>query len=194
MRVKHLEEGISGVPVKRIHVLAKRQRSGLPSAAILPLPSEAKRSGRSVASCILLIFLLITSRSAGAQEKDVVRIYFPSGEFVVAELALSGEQRAKGLMFRDDIAANRGMLFIFEDEAIHSFWMRNVKFPIDILWLDREKRIVHMAKQVPPCKRDPCPTYSPVRPSVYVLELRAGRSEQLGIRIGDRIEFRVPTN
>jgi hypothetical protein len=136
-----------------------------------------------------IIFAVISCRAVAAEEKASVRIYFPNGEFVLAELALSGEQRAKGLMFRDSMAADRGMLFLFEEEAIHSFWMKNVKFPIDILWLDREKMVVHLAKRVPPCRKDPCPTYSPVRSSLYVLELRAGRSDELGIRPGDRLEF-----
>ncbi|PKN29417.1 MAG: hypothetical protein CVU64_08330 [Deltaproteobacteria bacterium HGW-Deltaproteobacteria-21] len=136
---------------------------------------------------LVLFFLIVTMGTVQAQEKGPIRVYFPNGEFVVAELALSVEQRSKGLMFRDDVAANKGMLFIFEEEAIHSFWMKNVKFPIDILWLDREKRIVHMAKQVPPCKKDPCPTYPPVRPAMYVLELSAGKSVDLGLKPGDRL-------
>lgn len=140
----------------------------------------------------LIIFFVFSHCEADAQEMGTIRVYFPNGEYVVAELALSSEQRAKGLMFRDEIAANKGMLFIFENEATHSFWMKNVKFSIDILWLDREKRIVHMAKQLPPCRKDPCPTYAPVRPAVYVLELRAGRSDDLGVKPGDRLEFLLP--
>jgi uncharacterized membrane protein (UPF0127 family) len=137
--------------------------------------------------CVLCVLAVLTSFPAQAQEKKAMRIYFPNGEFVTAELALSVEQRSRGLMFRDGIAADKGMLFIFEEEATHSFWMKNVKFPIDILWLDREKRIVHMAKQVPPCKKDPCPTYTPVRPAVYVLELSAGKSDDMGLKPGDRL-------
>jgi uncharacterized membrane protein (UPF0127 family) len=129
--------------------------------------------------------------SAQAQQRSTVRVYFPNGEFITAELALSGEERARGLMFRESIAADQAMLFVFEEEAPHSFWMKNVGFPIDILWLDREKRIVHMARRVPPCRKDPCPTYSPLRPSGYVLELRAGRSDELGIKPGDRLEFSI---
>jgi len=136
---------------------------------------------------VLCVLAVLTSFPVQAQEKADLRVYFPNGEFVVAELALSWEQRAKGLMFREEMAANKGMLFLFEEEANHSFWMKNVRFPIDILWLDREKRIVHMVKRVPPCKKDPCPTYSPVRPSVYVLELSAGKTDEMGLKPGDRL-------
>lgn len=143
------------------------------------------------ALCAFAVLWLPFFRPAAAQEKRLVRVYFPNGEFVLAEPALSAEQRARGLMFREDLAADRGMLFFFDEEALHPFWMKNVRFPIDILWLDREKMVVHIARTVPPCRRDPCPTYAPLRPSIYVLELRAGRSDQLGVKPGDRIEFSI---
>ncbi|RJR40114.1 MAG: DUF192 domain-containing protein, partial [Desulfobacteraceae bacterium] len=135
----------------------------------------------------VLFLLALTMGTAHGQDKKPLRVYFPNGEFVFAELALSSEERSRGLMFRDGINTDKGMLFIFEEEATHSFWMKNVKFPIDIIWLDREKRIVHMVKQVPPCKNDPCPTYTPVRPAVYVLELSAGKSDQMGLKPGSRL-------
>jgi len=136
---------------------------------------------------VLCVLAVLSSFPVQAQEGRQIRVYFPNGEFVIAELALSAEQRSRGLMFRDGIGVDKGMLFIFEEEATHSFWMKNVKFPIDILWLDREKRIVHMAKQVPPCKKDPCPTYTPIRPAVYVLELSAGKSDQMSLKPGNRL-------
>jgi uncharacterized protein len=146
-----------------------------------------KISGCWIAIC----FLFFSGSAAVAEQRAEVRVFFPNGEFVRAELAVSMEQREKGLMFRDGIAAEKGMLFVFEEEAIHSFWMKNVSFPIDILWLDRDRSVVHLAKRVPPCRRDPCPTYTPVRPSAYVLELRAGRSDELAIKTGDRLEFSI---
>jgi uncharacterized membrane protein (UPF0127 family) len=64
-----------------------------------------------------------------------------------------------------------------------------MKIPLDILWLDREKRVVHIEKNVPPCKEDPCPSYSSRFPALYVLEIKAGSVEEHGLKMYDRIDF-----
>ncbi|MBN1104021.1 MAG: DUF192 domain-containing protein [Deltaproteobacteria bacterium] len=142
-------------------------------------------------SCIILVLILLCT-GLMAEERRVVRVYFPDGNHVKAELALSPDERTRGLMFRPEIAPGEGMLFAFEEEAIHPFWMKNMEVPIDILWLDRERRIVHMIKGAEPCRKDPCPSYMPLHPSLFVLELRAGRVEELGLKLRDRLEFAVP--
>ncbi len=139
---------------------------------------------------ILLPAFMVAKVSA--EERKTIRLYFPNGESVLAELALSGEERQRGLMFRDGMAPSQGMLFAFEEDATHSFWMKNMRFSIDMIWLDRERRIVYMAKRVPPCRKDPCPFYSPVLPARFVLELAAARSDELGLKPGDRLEFSLP--
>ena len=143
--------------------------------------------------CMLLLILVLGMNGvAGAQEKKAIRVYFPNGESVRAEQAISPQERERGLMFREKLERSRGMLFFMGEEAIHPFWMKNVNFPIDILWLDRQRRIVHMARNVPPCRKDPCPTYPPLMPALYVLEIAAGRADELGLKLQDRLEFPVP--
>jgi hypothetical protein len=141
---------------------------------------------------LLLILVLGMSGVAEAQEKKAIRVYFPNGESVRAEPAISAQERERGLMFRDKLERNHGMLFFMGEEAIHPFWMKNVNFPIDIVWLDRQRRIVHMARNVPPCRKDPCPTYPPLMPALYVLELAAGRADELDLKLNDKLEFPVP--
>lgn len=135
----------------------------------------------------LIFFLVIISVEAG--RKSFVRIFFPNGYSVTAELAVTDEERELGLMFRDKINPDQGMLFIFKEEGIYSFWMKNMNFPIDILWLDRGKRIVHIEDNVPACKEMPCPSYSPQVPACYVLELKAGSVEENKLKLSDRLEF-----
>lgn len=150
---------------------------------------------RKIPGCLaagIILSLLLVHTATAAEGKKTIRVHFPNGESVIAELALSISERANGLMFRDKLDPKEGMLFIFESEETHAFWMKNVRFPIDILWLDREKRIVHLAKRVPPCAKEPCPLYSPLLPALFVLELTAGRSEGLGLRPGARLEFSIP--
>ncbi|MEW5901570.1 MAG: DUF192 domain-containing protein [Acidobacteriota bacterium] len=121
-----------------------------------------------------------------------VKVYFPDGFSVTAELAVTDEQRAQGLMFREKLAEDQGMLFIFEEKERHSFWMKNMRFPIDILWLDAQRKIVHLEPRVPPCHAEPCPTYRPDAAAAYVLELQSGFAEKHNLRPYSRLEFILP--
>lgn len=84
------------------------------------------------------------------------------------------------------------MLFVFEDLGFHGIWMKNCRFPIDVLWLDEERTVVHIAERVPPCKADPCPAYQPMRRAAYVVELNAGQSRREKVRLGAKIDFTLP--
>ena len=142
---------------------------------------------------IIVLLVLLTLGCSGREGRDrFIKVYFPDGFSATAELALSDDERAQGLMFREEIKEDQAMLFIFEDEDIHAFWMKNMRFAIDILWLDAQRRIVHIEKQVPPCTKDPCPSYVPAAAATFVLELRAGFVEKHGLRTYDRIEFVLP--
>ena len=138
--------------------------------------------------CTVYLVLLAISVLGSIKEK-YIQIFFPNGERVSAELAASEESWMKGLMFRKGLNEDQGMLFVFEEEGRHAFWMKNVNISIDIIWMDRQKRIVHIEHRVPPCREDPCPSYSPGYPSLYVLELCAGAVEALNLQMFDRVEF-----
>jgi len=133
----------------------------------------------------ILVFISIFLRSKVTH----IRIFFPDGKTIIADLAKTEEERTLGLMFRNTLNDDQGMLFVFEEEEFYSFWMKNMNFAIDILWLDRQKRIVHIERNVPPCKKEPCPTYTPDFPAKYVLELKAGSIEKWKLKLYDRIDF-----
>ncbi len=101
------------------------------------------------------------------------------------------EDTEKGLMFQESLAENAGMLFLFPKDDRHNFWMKNMRFPIDILWLNGSRKITYIAHDVPPCDTDPCPTYGPALPTRYVLEVPAGFCAKNLIKSGDNVEFRV---
>jgi len=122
-----------------------------------------------------------------------IKIYLPGGSSITAELAMTDEERQKGLMFREKLLPDQGMLFVFDVEDYYSFWMKNTLIPLDMLWLDKEKRIVHIERNVPPCKADPCPSYPPQRPGSYVLELQAGSADRLKLKLFDKLEFTLPS-
>ena len=122
----------------------------------------------------------------------VVPLTLPSGKVLQAEVMVSDEDRAMGLMFRPSLPLDRGMIFIFETADFHAIWMKNCKFPIDIVWLDEEKKVVHVAESVPPCKADPCPVYNPMRRASYVIEINAGQARREKAVLGAPIRFDRP--
>lgn len=137
-----------------------------------------------------LIFLVLSS--VHSSREKFVKIFLPNGTSITAELAVTEAERQRGLMFREALLPDQGMLLVFEEEDIYYIWMKNMKFSIDILWIDEEKRIIHIEKQVPPCKKEPCPSYYSKTPSMYVLELRAGSAEENKLKLYDRLDFILP--
>lgn len=107
------------------------------------------------------------------------------GKTYSVELAETPETQERGLMFRDSMPEDHGMLFIFAENAPRGFWMKNCKFPQDMLFFDDTMRLVSVQKRVPPCYADPCPSYSSGAPAKYVLELNAGQADKLGVQSGD---------
>jgi uncharacterized membrane protein (UPF0127 family) len=121
-----------------------------------------------------------------------IPVYLPDGKLITAELAVTDEERAQGLMFRERLDPGQGMLFVFDEEGLYSFWMKNTKISLDLLWLDRSRTIVHLEPNVPPCLADPCPTYSTRIPALYVLELKSGAAAEHHLRLQDKLEFFLP--
>jgi len=127
-----------------------------------------------------------------ASAAEVVPLTLPSGRVLQAEVMVKDEDRAMGLMFRPSLPLDRGMIFVFETADFHGIWMKNCRFPIDILWLDEEKTVVHVAESVPPCKGDPCPVYNPMRRASYVIELNAGQARREKAVVGAKVRFDLP--
>lgn len=95
--------------------------------------------------------------------------------------------QAKGLSNRQSLGYNEGMLFIFKDVDIHGFWMKDMLFPIDIIWMDENLKINHIEKSLSP---ETYPkVFSPEAPAKYVLEIASGQADLLKVKIGDVVEF-----
>ena len=125
----------------------------------------------------------------GDASPAVIPLTLPSGTVLQVEVMVKDEDRAMGLMFRPSLPKDRGMLFIFERPDFHGIWMKNCKFPIDIVWLDEERKVAHVAESVPPCKAEPCPVYSPLRRAAYVVELNAGVARREKAVLGSTFSF-----
>ncbi len=126
------------------------------------------------------------------RKSGYIQIFFKNGKKITAEIAVTDEERQQGLMYREKINEDEGMLFVFKEEGIYSFWMKNMNIPLDILWLSKEKRIVHIESNVPPCSQEPCLSYESLIPALYVLELKAGFVEKNEIKMYDCLDFVYP--
>ena len=138
---------------------------------------------------VLTIFWVWPVFTWADEQTRTLSVQLPSGTKITAEVADTPSKRVLGLMFRDQLPDNHGMLFIFENPDFHGIWMKNCRIPLDILWLDQNRRVIHAEENVPPCQADPCHTYYPLQKALYVLELNAGLIEKEKIPLGTHLQF-----
>lgn len=98
------------------------------------------------------------------------------------------EEFARGLMFRNHLPWNAGMLFAFNEEEPQTFTMKNTLIPLDMIFIDSNSKIIDIKENVPPCKQEECPSYPSREPAQYVLEVNAGFVQEKGVKVGDRLE------
>jgi len=120
------------------------------------------------------------------------KLILPNNQIIIAEVVATHEQRLEGLSGRDSLAKNFAMLFIFDKEDYHSFWMPDMNFALDIIWLDESYKVVDIAENVQPMPEydlDDLPRYINQSPARYVLEVNAGFSNRNELNKGDLIRL-----
>jgi uncharacterized membrane protein (UPF0127 family) len=142
---------------------------------------------RWVIACALALLTAFPSCTQAGE--GLIPLQLPGGIIIQAEIADTMKKRAEGLMYREHLAKDRGMLFTFDQAQPWTFWMKNTKIPLDIIWMNEKKQIIHIAHNVPICTRtdDGCP-----EPAMYVLELAGGEAERLKLEKGSRLQFKLP--
>lgn len=105
------------------------------------------------------------------------------------EIAKTFREKQSGLMHRRRLEVGKGMLFVYDHSLIPAFWMKNMNFPLDMIFIGEDLLIRDIAEKVPPCKNEPCPTYTPSQPAQYVLEVPGGYTQLFKIKTGDKIEL-----
>jgi uncharacterized membrane protein (UPF0127 family) len=119
-------------------------------------------------------------------------VIFGGGLRIRVEVAATEAARARGLMFRPPLSDDDGMLFVFDVPGRYAFWMKNVRAPIDIIWVDAASRVVWIAENAPPCSADPCPTYEPPADASFVIEVAGGFVRRHHVAPGDIVTINLP--
>jgi uncharacterized membrane protein (UPF0127 family) len=135
----------------------------------------------------MLAFLLVLA-AAGANNAPLC--IAPDGARLTLELALTDQEKATGLMYRDSLAADHGMLFVFNEDDILAFWMKNTRMPLDMVWFDATGRVADVHPDAQPCHIDPCPKFRNTRPARAVLLVNAGYAAAHGLKPGATATFR----
>jgi uncharacterized protein len=119
---------------------------------------------------------------------ETSRVCFEKTCFDV-EIADTKYKQQRGLMNRESLEKNKGMLFVFEKEEAHKFWMKNTLIPLDMIWIDGNSKIIYIQKNAQPCKIDSCETFGPDENAKYVLEINGGLAEDIELGIGEEMRI-----
>ena len=135
---------------------------------------------------LIIIFLIILIGI-------IVILYLPSkvcfnNQCFRVETAITPEQRAKGLMFRQSLDQDKGMLFVYPESGEYSFWMKDTYIPLDIIWIDEDQTIAYINENSQPCQGD-CLNINPSVQAKYVLEINGGVAKGIGIKEGSQLVF-----
>lgn len=121
---------------------------------------------------------------------DEPRVCFNDTCFDV-EVVDNQQEREIGLMNRERMELDKGMLFVFDEVGNYPFWMKNTLIPLDMIWMDEDRKVVYVKRNALPCEKDPCEIINPNANAKYVIELNSGISAQKGIAIGSIADFDI---
>lgn len=137
-----------------------------------------------ILATVFVFFVILFYFPNGSKTINSVQI---AGQNIKVILALTEDEQIKGLSVKDKLNENEGMLFVFDQIGKHNFWMKDMNFPIDIIWLGEDMKVVYVKENVHP---ETYPkTFGPEISSKYVLELVAGFSNKNNLKIGDSVLF-----
>ncbi len=115
----------------------------------------------------------------------------PGGQTIRAETAVDTRDIMRGLMFRDSLPLDRGLLYVHSRPGHYGYWMYQTNIPLDMIWMDSNHRIVEVVENAPPCKTaaSQCPHYGGREAAIYGLQMNAGLIHKYGIQVGQTIRW-----
>lgn len=152
-------------------------------------------------ACILFFIFSLNCLSYALSQKAIQTICVKD-VCIQAEVVNTDAARQRGLMFRENLPEGRGMLFVFATEGQYGFWMKNMKFPIDIIWINKERKVADIKFDLQPCEEvcEPfkdgyiekgCAIFSPKDKALYVLEVNSGFAKKNNLIVGDKVDFQT---
>jgi len=148
---------------------------------------EAYLSSKRFLQVAAAVWLLVSAPVAWAVEKVPVLIHAGGSTYKFnAEIADTADERSQGLMYREHLDPNEGMLFLYPAAKPVAFWMKNTPLPLDMLFIDAEGKIINVAAMAKPFDTSPI---SSDGPAIAVFEILGGSAGQLGIQAGDKVEW-----
>jgi uncharacterized protein len=168
-------------------VIDRRAAGGLSLLALLSAAACAKPVASPGASPVSAA----TDGPAGAAMKAGSRVVLPSGTAISVEVAQTDQEKAQGLMFRESIPKDAGMVFPFDGLEFRPFWMKNCHFPLDMIYATKDGTIVDVLRNVPPCAPDPapCESVTPKAKADTILEVNAGVADANGAVPGAKVKW-----
>lgn len=126
---------------------------------------------------------------SGAKD-EIIIVTFPSGTAIATEVADTPEKLLFGLAFRESLPPDAGMLYIFDTSDRHRIRTKGFLFPVDVIWADESRHVVHLVEHAAPCEKDPCPAYGPPPENArYVIETEAGFIQREKLSTGVELKF-----
>jgi len=147
----------------------------------------------TIAAVIIGVIGMLTLPSDSKLES----VEFPRGTILIDDVVLevqiadSEPRRVRGLMFQEQLPYDEGMIFVFAEPGLYSLWMLNMQFPLDMIWFDHDGNVVHIEKNIPPCKTvveiTTCQSIVPDNEASYVLEVTAGFVDQNNVSMDSKL-------
>lgn len=162
----------------------------MPEASV-PTSKTPKKS-RIVILIVLALGLLTASWFLTDQQNEshTILVTFPSGKVLETEVADTPEKLLFGLAFREGLPSNQGMLYIFETSDRHRVKTKGFRFPVDMIWADESRHVVHLIEQAQPCRQDPCPYFGPPPEKVrYLIQAPVGFVKESQVAPGVELKF-----
>lgn len=137
------------------------------------------------------LLTLLLAATPGAPDGGVVTA---KGHSFLAEVARSPQEQARGLMYRQSLARDRCMMFLYNEDGNHRIWMKNCLISLDVVWLKADGTVVEASENVPPCSPllgDECPVYGGTVSARHFVEFPAGTLRRIGLKVGDRLGWKL---
>jgi uncharacterized membrane protein (UPF0127 family) len=144
------------------------------------------------AAAVLLLTACGGEKPATIEDIQSSEVTFPNGAKIVAENMRKQIDVMRGMMFRESLAPDRGLLMTHSSIANFPYFMYQTKIPLDIIWITRQRRVAEIVENVPPCPSTSaraCPSYGGHEKALYVLEVNAGVTKKNGLKVGDVLDF-----